>query len=240
MSACARGAWGQCHFRQTVRHLAWGQVFQYILSLSIHVVIPLARCTLGGVPRLWTETIETHRREVRDAILDATWQLVTERGLLSVTMSHVAKKVGIGRATLYKYFPDVESILITQHERHVSAHLAQLARARAEQTDPQARLKAVLDGYALICYRRKQHGPTDLSALLHRDENVASVQQQLIDLIEGLLSDAAATGLVRADVDPRELATYCVHALNAAADLPSVASVRRLVFVTMDGLRPPA
>jgi hypothetical protein len=34
---------------------------------------------------------------------------------------------GIGRATLYTYFPNVESILAVWHERHVASHLAQLA-----------------------------------------------------------------------------------------------------------------
>ena len=53
------------------------------------------------MPKLWTETIEAHRREVRDAILDAAASLVGEHGLLSVTMSQVAELTGIGRATLY-------------------------------------------------------------------------------------------------------------------------------------------
>ncbi|MDQ3153275.1 MAG: TetR/AcrR family transcriptional regulator, partial [Actinomycetota bacterium] len=57
------------------------------------------------MPKLWNETIEAHRRAVIDATLDTTWALVTEHGLLSVTMSQIAEKTGIGRATLYKYFP---------------------------------------------------------------------------------------------------------------------------------------
>jgi hypothetical protein len=32
------------------------------------------------MPRLWTETIEEHRQEVRDAILNTTWRLATEQG----------------------------------------------------------------------------------------------------------------------------------------------------------------
>jgi AcrR family transcriptional regulator len=47
----------------------------------------------------------------RKAILDTTAALVAEGGLLSVTMSRIAEEAGIGRATLYKYFPDVEAIL---------------------------------------------------------------------------------------------------------------------------------
>jgi len=35
-----------------------------------------------------------------------------------------------------------------------------------------------------------------------------------------------------------ELARYCVHALAAASGLPSKAAVRRLVMVTLAGLRP--
>lgn len=37
---------------------------------------------------------------------------------------------------------------------------------------------------------------------------------------------------------PEELAALCVHALAAAASLPSGAAVRRLVDVVLAGLRP--
>ena len=73
------------------------------------------------MPKLWTETVETHRQEVREAILDATGSLVQSRGLLAVTMSDIAEATGIGRATLYKYFPDVEMILSAWHQRQLRA-----------------------------------------------------------------------------------------------------------------------
>ena len=43
---------------------------------------------------------------------------------------------------------------------------------------------------------------------------------------------------VRTDVATEELASYCLHALGAARSLPSKAAVRRLVEVTLAGLRP--
>ena len=52
------------------------------------------------MPKLWSETIDAHRREVRDAILDTTAALVAEHGLRAVTMSQIAGQTGIGRATL--------------------------------------------------------------------------------------------------------------------------------------------
>lgn len=191
------------------------------------------------VPKLWDETIEAHRQAVREAILETTWDLVSEYGLMSVTMTRIAEKTGIGRATLYKYFTDVETILAAQHERHVSSHLAHLAELREQPGDASSRLEAVLERYAFICHHRERHGTEELAALLHRGEHVAHAQQQLIDLFQGLLTEVAATGGLRDDAVPDELASYCLHALAAAGTLPSEAAVHRLVAVTLAGLRPP-
>ena len=188
------------------------------------------------MPNLWNETIEGHRRGVRDAILDTTAALVTERGLRSVTMSQIAQETGIGRATLYKYFPGVEAILIAWHERHVAGHLERLAALRDQPGSAGERLEAVLEAYALISYHRGRHA-AELGALLHRGEDVVRAQQQLHALIRDLLTEAAETGTLREDVSPDELATYCLHALTAAGNLPSEAAVHRLVMVTLAGLQ---
>jgi AcrR family transcriptional regulator len=188
------------------------------------------------VPKLWNETIEAHRRTVRDATLDTTAALVAAHGLRAVTMSQIAEETGIGRATLYKYFPDVEAILVAWHERQVSGHLEHLAEFRDQAGDAGERLEAVLEAYALIHH---EHHGTELAALLHRGEHVARAQQQLSDFIRDLLAEGAETGDLRDDVAPDELASYCLHALTAASSLPSKAAVRRLVTVTLAGLRPP-
>ena len=192
------------------------------------------------MPKLWTETIRAHRREVRDAILHTAAALVAAHGLHAVTMSQIAEAVGVGRATLYKYFPDIEAILVAWHERHVAAHLEQLAGVRDQARDAGGRLEAVLEAYALIAHERSRaHHGADLAALVHRGEHLAGAQRQLSDFIRDLLAEAAGTGDVRDDVSPDELASYCLHALAAAGSLPSKPAVRRLVAVTLAGLRPP-
>lgn len=190
------------------------------------------------MPKLWNETIETHRREVRHAILAATATLVAERGLLNVTMSQIAEQTGIGRATLYKYFPDVEAILRAWHAEQIAHHLVYLTEVRDQAAGPAQRLEAVLEAFAAISHGSHGHFDADLVALLHRDEQVGHAQQQVRQMIRDLLADAAAAGEVRVDVAPAELAAYCVHALAAAGALPSKAAVRRLVVVTLAGLRP--
>ncbi|HET6355458.1 TetR/AcrR family transcriptional regulator [Streptomyces sp.] len=190
------------------------------------------------MPKLWNETIDTHRAAVRDAVLDATAALVAEHGPTSVTMSQIAKAAGIGRATLYKYFPDVEAILLAWHERQITVHLGQLAEVRDQADAPGEQLEAVLKAFALIAHESRGHRDTELAAFLHRDPHVTHAQQQLHGMIRSLLAEGAQAGDLRDDIAPDELATYCLHALTAAGSLPSKAAVHRLVTITLAGMRP--
>ena len=191
------------------------------------------------MPKLWNETIETHRAAVRDATLDAAAALVAAHGLRSVTMSEIAEQTGIGRATLYKYFPDVEAILLAWHEREIGGHLGQLVAARDQAADAGGRLEAVLEAYALISHASHGHRDAELAASLHRDEHVARAELRLRGLVRDLLTEAVAAGAIRGDIGADELANFCLHALAAASTLPSKAAVRRLVAVTLAGMRPP-
>jgi AcrR family transcriptional regulator len=189
------------------------------------------------MPALWTDTVESHRREVRDAVLDAAWTLVRERGLLAVTMSDIAATAGIGRATLYKYFPDVTSVLSAWHERQISGHLTQLTELGSGHGD---RLREVLSGVADIARHSSGHD-LGLEAVLrrgHQSQHGVGARDHLHRMIAGLIAEGVGRGDLRGDVPPEELSTYCLSALAAAAGLPSETAVRRLVDVTMAGLRP--
>jgi AcrR family transcriptional regulator len=187
------------------------------------------------VPKLWSDTIEAHRRAVRDLTLDAAAALIAERGLASLTMSQVAERTGIGRATLYRYFPDVDAILVAWHVRQVAAHLAQLTEVRDGAAVPADRLAAVLRAYAFMLHH---HEGSDLAAALHRGEHVAAARRHLHAFIRDLLAEGAQAGALRDDIAPDELAGYCLHALTAASTLTTPAAVTRLVTLTLDGLRP--
>ncbi|MEV0399669.1 TetR/AcrR family transcriptional regulator [Actinoallomurus sp. NPDC050550] len=189
------------------------------------------------MPRIWSETIAAHRDAVRDAVLDATAVLVAERGLAGVTMSQIAKDTGIGRATLYKYFPDVESILRAWHDRQIDEHLQQLRHIRDRTEGAARRLEAVLTAYAEAISGKGRHDG-DLAGMLHSGEHVAAAHQHLREFLEELVADAAAAGAVRQDVPADELTLYCLHALAAVRSLHDPAAIDRLVRTTLTGLRP--
>ena len=232
-------------------------VYRYRVSLSSAVAT-----YSGPVPKLWVGTIAEHRRTVRDAIIDATATLATEHGIASLTMSGIAETTGVGRATLYKYFSDVDSILAAWHEQHVERYLARLVAVRARASDTWERLVNVLEAYASFAHDRSadhdashhaaprhphdashhaahgSHGATDVGALVHRTDHATDVQQRLSKFVEELIRAAARTDAVRRDVPSGELAQYCLHALGPANATRSHEATRRLVNVTLAGLRP--
>ncbi|WP_054246283.1 TetR/AcrR family transcriptional regulator [Rhodococcus opacus] len=187
------------------------------------------------MPKLWNETIASHRQAVREATMDAAAAVVAESGLGAVTMSKIAERTGIGRATLYKYFPDVDAILTAWHERQIAGHLHHLAEVRDHTDGPGARLAAVLEAYAQIL---AHHHTGAIAAGLHRGDHVARAQQHLHEFVRDLLTAAAETGEVRTDATADELTWYVLHAVAAAEGLDSPAAVHRLVTIILAGLRP--
>ncbi len=174
------------------------------------------------MPRIWADTIDSHRHQVNGAILDATAELIAEQGPLSVTMSAIAERAGIGRATLYKYFPDVESILLAWHDRDFAGHLNRLT-ALSEADDV-----TLQDVAEFVCTQRRSHprrkGADVVGTLAHTlagaEGNVGgAIQHEIIAVLIGLLTRLADRQQVRDDHDPELLALWLLHAAHAPTDL---------------------
>lgn len=133
-------------------------------------------------------------------------------------MSDIAKAAGIGRATLYRYFSDVEAILFAWHQRQVAAHLGQLQDLSRGDRPALERLHAVLSSIATTDF---EHHGSDLAALLHHGPHIAHAQQRLTATLQGLISHAVDDGDLRNDVPVDELAAFAIHALRAAGTLAS-------------------
>lgn len=187
------------------------------------------------MPKLWTDTIEAHKQSVHDAVLDAAAALVAESGLSAVSMSAVASTTGIGRATLYKYFPDVETILTAWHERQVARHLGELEAIATRPAEPMARLHAVLDAYLRNAFGSRVHP----HGMPHAAAHVAHAQAHLRGFLAHLIADAAKAGAIRRDIPTDELATYALAALDGAAQVTTKAAMGRLLELTLDGMRAP-
>lgn len=170
----------------------------------------------------------------REAALEAAAELI-ETGQTPVTMSHIAQRAGIARATLYKYFRDIDAVLAAWHEQQIAEHLEQLVRVRRRHPGAADQLRDVLENYVLLSHG--QHGG-ELARTLHGGDQIWRAQQQLSRFLEEIIAEGAAAGQLRSDVPATELAAFCLHAASAASTLRDHAAIRRLIGVISAGVRP--
>lgn len=69
-----------------------------------------------------------------DRILDALYQLLEERTIQNISVSDIAQKAGIGKGSIYYYFPSKEAILDALIERNYEKPL-KTAKNLASQAD---------------------------------------------------------------------------------------------------------
>ena len=183
------------------------------------------------------ESVETHRRDTREAILSATAAVVAEHGLQAVTTARIAAKAGIAEARLCRYFPDLDAVLRAWHERQIANHLGYLDDVGSQSGAVTERLDAVLRAYAAVVHQTHVHRTTDRGKSLHREEELVHARQHLHGLVRDLLAEGARGGDIRADRTPDELAEQCLRTLSAAGAHSSAVAIRHLVAATLAGVQ---
>jgi AcrR family transcriptional regulator len=185
------------------------------------------------MPKTWSDTLEGHREAVRFAVMEAATALASEGGFHKVSMSDVAARAGITRATLYKYFADVEAIFEESHQRILERHLRHVQAMAEGDGDPLSRLTAIARFFADMSFRHHGHRSAEV---LHRKEHARAAEERLLGLVERILAEGSEAGLFRRDVPPRELAVYLHGSLAGAHRLPHEEAVRRLVSLLLESI----
>ncbi|KKZ70702.1 TetR family transcriptional regulator [Streptomyces showdoensis] len=90
---------------------------------------------------------ETVRTLLRERLLDAAYELVTERGFEKLRMAHVAAAVGVSRQTLYSEFPSKEAVGRALLQRELERCLVGVQAALDEHRDD---LRAAVS--AAVCF----------------------------------------------------------------------------------------
>ena len=185
------------------------------------------------MPKTWDDTLEGHRQAVRQAVMEAALALATERGFQKVSMSDVAVRAGITRATLYKYFGDVDAIFREWHRATLHDHLGRVAEIANGEGDPAAKLAEILETYALTVFR---HHGSRFASMLHLQDHVRRAEEHLIGILAELVGAGARSGQFRRDIPPEELARFCHSSLSSAHLLADEPAVRRAAGLLLDSI----
>ncbi|ARQ69595.1 TetR/AcrR family transcriptional regulator [Streptomyces marincola] len=146
------------------------------------------------------------------SVLDAAAAVLTERGT-NASMADIASAAGVGRATLYRYFPTREALLAALSE----AALDELAERIAA-----ARLDTVPIAEAVARLTRAFLGTGSRYTAFLRPGGAAAgheVDRRLGRPVLALFRRGAAEGTLRGDVPPEVLFTLYAGLIEAAVPL---------------------
>ena len=87
---------------------------------------------------------QTKKKEVRRAILDAAYKIISERGYTDSSISDIARLANVSPANVYVYFRSKLDILFAIYDPWLTAQFDELEAALVQIGDPSRRLKKVL------------------------------------------------------------------------------------------------
>lgn len=152
---------------------------------------------------------EDSEATVGDRILDAAAACVLAYGIERVTLAEIARRAGVSRPTIYRRWPDTQSIL-------AALLTSRVTRVLDDASDSEVGREALVTRIVAVA-GRLQHDEIVMSvlhsapelAMVYIAERLGTSQQILIDATVGQIKLAQEHGSVRPG-DPRRLAAMCL------------------------------
>jgi AcrR family transcriptional regulator len=173
----------------------------------------------------------------RDAIVAAARQLFCDHGL-EAPLEQIARRAGVGIATLYRHFPNRAALLDAVLTDNLQAHIDAAEQALAAG-DPWEGFAAYLEASCRL--QAADRGLNDaMSMRFPRATAVEAAKARLYELVGQMVDRAQQSGQLRADLTPEDLAflnwanTRILPAVRAAG---APDAWRRHLGLWLDGLR---
>jgi AcrR family transcriptional regulator len=189
----------------------------------------------AGLDGQFADRLRRDARHNRAAILDAARELFADSA--DVAMSQVARRAGVGQATLYRNFPNRAALVAEILDEHVE-RIASIAADHEGDPDAFFILLRRLIGsmVELVVVARLAQGDVRADSHLERG------RLRVAELLESPLRDAKAAGTLRRDITVGDvflllaMARGAMEGLGARAD--RTAAGHRMLALALDGLIP--
>lgn len=170
----------------------------------------------------------------RRLILDTADRMFAERGL-GVTLHEIAREAGVGVATVYRRFPDVQALIDALFTERFTAFQRLAATAAQEPDAGRALRRYLLDAAE---WRARDRALEDILANASIDAGpIARMRDELGRAVDGLVERAAAAGAVLGDFASADVYNFLFIAGAVADRTRHVApeAWRRYADVLLDG-----
>jgi TetR/AcrR family transcriptional regulator of autoinduction and epiphytic fitness len=139
------------------------------------------------------------QEEIRRSIINTAVELFSEKGFESTTMKQIARAVGIGDATIYKYFSSKDKIIFGFYGlRAEQAVEAFSQEPDLESYSLQEKLQLLIDVYLENLLPDREFVAESLQMIMQSPsvlfEDVTPVRKEFVGLIQELLTEAEKSG----------------------------------------------
>ncbi|WP_432510156.1 TetR/AcrR family transcriptional regulator [Kineococcus sp. SYSU DK001] len=180
-----------------------------------------------------TPTLRTDAQENRQRILAVAAEALTQDG--TVSLNAIAKRAGVGPGTLYRHFPDRESLVMAVYRHDVAALVASAADL-LQQQPPAAALRdwcLRLGRFGLL-----KHGLSDVLRTSTGRRLHGESYEPVVQALGLLMSAAERAGAVRSGVAPADLLLLLGFLWRLDPDDDWEQRAGELLTVVLDGLSP--
>lgn len=148
-----------------------------------------------------SQTTSLIRKSSKSAIISTIASILTESGL-DMSMAELAEKAGIGRATLYRYFPNRQILL--EYIRDYA--LQELSEVITDTISSAMEIKE-----ALASISRATLAQSEIGLLLMREKVIidqTTLETTLFAPLDNIIEKAVAQGLLTSNIPVRTLTYY--------------------------------
>jgi AcrR family transcriptional regulator len=179
-------------------------------------------------------TLRVDAQRNRDKLLAAATQAFASEGE-DVALESIAARAGVGIGTLYRHFPSREALVVAAYRTEVDGLCAAAAGLLASRPADEA-LRAWARRFADYIATKRAMGDALRSAAASDSPLFAETRDRILGALRLLLEAGAASGTLRADVDPKDV----IRVINGIWYVPSCpewrTDVGRMLDLVIDGL----
>ena len=167
---------------------------------------------------LWDESLVEHKARQAEQIAMAALEITATDGMSGLTMSSIADKAGISRQTLYRYYPDIDSVLTAAMTSSASleAHLNELTSSGTPSEQLDSFVAMILEGAAAGHPSPAQY---EQSLPPQAREAARKHAEQIERLVIGIVKQGIADGSFSTDLNPTIDGTLLYRLIISAHDL---------------------
>lgn len=142
-----------------------------------------------------------HHGDLRRALIDASLELIQEKGAIGLTLREAARRVGVSHAAPYRHFADKEALLAAVAEEGFHGLHDAMVAARETLEDPVEQYRAIGIAYVEFAVAQPNHFEVMFGPHLNMEEHEALSEAgtRAFNVLLHLTEELHAVGRIRSD-----------------------------------------